>query len=341
MKFKLETILAIFVSAIMFSGTVTAQSSHRASSGHSGDVTVYEHCDFGGKSQTIRPGEYRKMRDAGFGNDSVSSIRVPQGSQVTLYENDDYRGSFAHVDQDIRCFDRQWNDRVSSLSITHAGYSQRGNNRNHHNQYDANVTAGNVSQVMFDGVSLQQVADKQWSMDRNRGASTQFDENRRDRDSVYLENKYTAERVRIDLFANDVTVVDRDGRQQRYDIDRKNAGIGSLVNDARRSPLVSVSASSDNRRIKADCFNFNAYTKGGNASLRFLGKKGLYRFGNRGSAAKICHKGSLTMEIGKTEPGTTVIVEINGNRYTFAAGEKEDQFRNNWYRKSIRLSVGR
>jgi hypothetical protein len=338
MKFKIKTILGIFVSAIMLSGTVTAQSNYRASNGHSGDVTVYEHCDFGGKSQTIRPGEYRKMRDAGFGNDSVSSIRVPQGSQVTLYENDDYRGSFAHVDQDIRCFDRQWNNSVSSLSITDSGYSQRGNDRN---QYDANVTAENVSQVVFDGVSLQQVAAKQWSMDRNRGASTQFDETRRDRDSVYLENKYTTERVRIDLFANDVSVVDRDGRQQRYGIDRKNAGIGSLANDARQTSLVPVSASSDNRRINADCFNFKAYTKGGNASLRFLGKKGLYRFSNRGSAAKICHKGSLTMEIGKTEPGTTVIVEINGNRYTFAAGEKEDQLRNNWYRKSIRLSVGR
>jgi len=345
MKLTLTSTLAILAATITFSGTVAAQSNQRTSIGSYGDVTIYEHCDFGGKSKTLRTGEYRRMRDAGFANDSVSSIRVSRGTEVTIYADDNYRGSFARIDDDIRCFDRQWNDKVSSLSISGNGdrYDDRANdrrrdnnrNRNDGRRNDRNVTAANVTQVVYGGVSLQQVADKQWSMDRSRGASTQFDETRRDRDSVYLENRYTSERVRIDLFANDVTVVDRDGRQQRYSIDRKNAAKSSRPN-----PVANAPSSSDSRRIRGACFDFKAYTQGGNASLRFEGKGDLYRFSNRASTGRICHKGRLNMGIGKTEPGTNVIVEINGNRYTFAAGEKEDEYFNNWYRKSIRLSVG-
>ena len=371
MKFKLTSTLAILAANIVFSGTLAAQSNPRLSNGYSDGVTIYENCDFSGKSQTLRLGEYRRMRDAGFGNDSVSSIRVPRGVEVIIYEDDNYRGSFARIDNDIRCFDRQWNDKVSSLSISDSvnsdrrdddrrsnsdrndrygnqadngrGYdnsndrNRRGNNGQ---QDDPNVTAKNVSQVIFNGISLQQVADKQWSMDRSRGASTQFDETRRDRDSVYLENKYTAERVRIDLFANDVTVVDRNGGQQRYSIERKNASSGSNNNSA-QNPVASAPTSSQNRRIRADCFDFKAYTQGGNASVRFHGKDDLYRFDSKPGSGRICHNGALTMEIGKTVQGTNVIVEINGNRYTFVAGEQEDKYLNNWYRKSIKLVVGK
>jgi hypothetical protein len=366
MKLKLKSTLVVLAASIMFSGTLAAQGNYRGSSGSSGDITLYEDCDFRGKSQTLRPGEYRSMRDAGFGNDSVSSIRVPRGSEVTIYEDDKFRGSYARIDNDIRCFDRQWDDKVSSLSVSDSGYNQGSNNnrrnesdrgrryndqaydnRNGGNQgaynqraNDANVTAKNVSQVVFNGTSLQQVANTQWSMDSNRGAAKQFDETSRDRNSVYLENKYTAERIRIDLYANDVTVISRDGRQQRYSINRKNAAAGP-ANNALPSAVASAPTSSQNRTIKADCFNFKAYTQGGNASLRFHGKKDLYRFSNKASSARICHNGTLTMEIGKTKPGTNVIVEINGNRYTFAAGEKEDKLVNNWYRKSIKLRVGK
>jgi hypothetical protein len=371
MKLKLTSTLAMLAATIVFSGTLAAQSNYRGSNDSSADVTIYADCDFSGKSQTLRPGEYRNMRDAGFDNDSVSSIRVPRGTEVTIYQDDKYRGSFARIDNDIRCFDRQWDDKVSSLSISdfdsrdrrNGGSRNNGDRNDRYNdqaydgrsydnrndrssrgnngqQNNPNVTAKNVSQVIFDGISLQQVADKQWSMDRARGASKQFDETRRNRDSVYLENKFTAERIRIDLFANDVTVVGRDGRQQRYGIDRKNAASGPNNNSAQR-PVASAPTSSQNRRIRANCFDFKAYTKGGNASVRFHGKDNLYRFNNKASTGRICHNGVLTMEIGKTVQGTNVTVEINGNRYTFVAGEKEDKYLNNWYRKSVKLVVGK
>ena len=378
MKLNLPSTLAFFATAIAFSATATAQNDYRqndyrTTSQDVQGVTVYEHCEYRGKSQTLRPDDYASLRAAGFGNDSVSSIRVPQGVEAVLYADDNFRGAYTRVDRDIACFDRQWNDQASSIRVSETRDNNRDNrsdrgqqndrarngqvydnsnrdNRNRDNQNNgrrgndqqnqANVTAQNVAQVVFDGSSLQQVAEQQWTLDSPRGASKQYQEVRRDRDAVYLENKFTAERVRIDLFANDVTLVSRDGRQQRYNIDRKNAALGSS-NDSRPNNAVTTVPSSQNRTIASECFSFKAYTNGGNASLRFHGKDELYRFNQTVSTDRICHNGTLTMEIGKTEPGTDVTVEINGNRYRFSAGEKEDNFLNNWYRKSIKLRVGK
>ena len=354
MKLSLTSTLAILAVTITLSGAVAAQSNSRVYNSYNDGVTIYEHCDFRGKSQTLRTGDYRRMRDAGFDNDSVSSIRVPQGFEVTIYADDKYRGAFARIGDDIKCFDRQWNDKVSSLSVSKVGYrddryderanDRRDRNRDHRDhRNDRNVTASNITRVVFDGISLQQVSDKQWNMKRSRGASRQFDEIRRDRDSVYLENRYTDERVRIDLFANDVTVVERDGRQQRYRIDAKNAARsnGTRPNgNSRPNPVANPPSSSGNRRIRGKCFNFKAYTRGGNGSLRFEGKGDLYRFNKSPKTGRICHKGRLNMGLGKTAPGTNVIVEINGSRYTFGANEKEQEYFNNWYRKTIKLTVG-
>ena len=251
MKFKSTTMLTAIASFAIFAGTVSAQSNYRGSNDSYADgVTIYEHCDFKGKSQTLRPGEYSSLRQTGFGNDSMSSIRVSRGFEAVIYQDDDYRGSYARIDRDISCFDRKWNDEASSISVRDLGYKQsqggrydrssnqtydRGGNgqrydgrdydnrgrddyRRDNSRSSSNVTAKNVSQVIFDGASLQQVAKKRWSYDPRRGNSTQFEEVSRDRDSVYLKNKYTAETIRIDLFANDVTVVSRDGRRQRFNI---------------------------------------------------------------------------------------------------------------------------
>ncbi len=358
MTLKLRSTLAIFASAIAVSGAVHAQKNYQRSIDYG--VTIYEHCDFRGKSQTLKPGEYSSLRGIGFGNDSVSSIRVPRGNEAVIYRDDDFRGSYARIDKDIRCFDKQWNDEASSISVREIDYDNRddgrysrNDNRDYNNngydgrdydnrsrdnrnrggyknrQNQVKVTAKNVSHVVFDGFSLQQVAKNQWSLDRNRGASKQYQEVRRDRDTVYLENQYTAERVRIDLFANDVTFVNRDGRLQRYTINRKNTAIEPNVRGF------------DKRNIRSECFNFKAYTKGGNAGVRFAGKKEFYRFNTKVSTGRICHRGSLVMEIGKTRPDIDAVVVINGNSFRFSAGEKEDRLLNNWYRKNIELNVGR
>lgn len=365
MKFKSTTMLTAIASLAIFSSAVSAQSDYRGSDDRYADgVTIYEDCDFRGKSQTLRPGEYASLRQTGFGNDRVSSIRVPRGIEAVIYRDDDFRGSYARIDRDIACFDRKWNDEASSISVRELGYNQRqddrydrrdngqryegrdydnrgrdSNRRGNNGLTSSSVTAKNVSRVTFDGASLQQVAKKQWSYDRRRGNSTQFDEVGRDRDSVYLKNKYTAETIRIDLFANDVTVVSRDGRRQRFNIDGKNAA--EVHNNRGRRNNQSVT-SSPSRVFSSSCFNYRAYAKNGSGSVRFYtSNPKLVQFDNRPVTGRICHNGGLGMEIGKLDKNIDVVVELDGRPFRFAPQEKESSYLNNWYRKSVQLVVGK
>ncbi len=367
--------VSVGVFAVGLGGNAAAQSDYYNDSRGGYDdrdalVTVYEHCDFRGASRVVEPGDYRSMASIRFGNDQMSSIRVSRGSEVTIYEDDDYRGAYARIDRDISCFDKSWNDKVSSMSVKSDRYSDNlrrgGDNRYDNNRraddrvrnrddrrYGAdrpanqrdrnnNVTAKNVSQVVFGSSVLQQKSKKHWELRDPRGGVSQFKENSRDENSVYLQNNYTAEKVRIDLFANDVTFINRNGRQDRYVITRKQAALASTpAQRPRPAARPEVSNRAPSRRINSECFNFRAYTKGGQGGLRFHGKKDFYRFNKKVQTGRVCHNGSLTMEINKTNPNTEVFVEIEGNRYRFARNEAHDAYKNDWYRKKVRLKVGR
>ena len=359
---NLKTYLTAGIVALNFSISTNglAQSRYQQDryDGNDALVTVYENCNFSGASSSIDVGDYRKMSGIRFGNDKMSSIKVPEGFEVTIYEHEGFRGDYARINRDLTCFDRSWNDTVSSLKISFVGQTpdrnsgldnrprpdfddrrrprdaDRARQGGGSNIPKSNVTGSNVAQVVFGSSVLQQTSKKQWRLSDPRTGVSQFKETRRDGNSVYLQNDYTAERVRIDLFANDVTFSGRDGRAQRYTITRKQAALNSTTQS-------NSNRGSQTSTIRSECFRFRAYTRGGNGGLRFHGKDEFYRFSKKAKTARVCHNGILTMEINKTEPGTEVVVEINNKRYSFARNEKHDALRNNWYRKFVKLKVGK
>jgi len=79
-------------------------------------VTVYEDCNFYGRSFILTPGNYRTYQMK-IGNDQLSSIRVPQGLRVTLYEHDNFTGSSRTITADMNCIEAAWNDRTSSIAV--------------------------------------------------------------------------------------------------------------------------------------------------------------------------------------------------------------------------------
>lgn len=369
MKLKLfaSLVSTLLMSSLVVSAAV-AQGNYRGNEQRNYDrnnsasdyITIYEHCDFRGDSREVLVGSFNRMRSVNFGNDSVSSVKVPRGMELVIYEDDDFRGAYARISQDISCFDRQWNDKVSSLKVS--GYvdgrrnnrnsnnnrdyegrnydnrnrDNRRNNRSNRGRNDTNVNAKNIAKVVFDGKVLQQTGNKSWRMSSSRGGVSQFKEIRRDRDTVLLQNDYTAEKVRIDLFANDVTLVNRNGRQKRYNIQSKEASLNTRPSVSTPAPVVN-----DNRRIRQECFDYRASSRGGEASVRFQTRESLKRFNNQTVTGRVCHKGSLTMEIGKRNTNTDVTIEILGRSFRFAPNEQENELLNNWYRKRVQLSVGR
>lgn len=81
-------------------------------------VTLYDY-DFSGPSKKLAPGKY-DHQDLGIGNNAISSISIPRGLRVTLFEHGAFEGRSMVIRKDAstRLFDRyQFNDITSSVIV--------------------------------------------------------------------------------------------------------------------------------------------------------------------------------------------------------------------------------
>lgn len=88
-----------------------------------GPVTFYEHCDFQGHAVAKGPGRY-DIGQMGIGNDSISSIRIPAGRRVRVYQHAGFQGAWKDFTGDVSClvhhhmgWGRSWNDQISSFEV--------------------------------------------------------------------------------------------------------------------------------------------------------------------------------------------------------------------------------
>ncbi len=81
-------------------------------------ITVYEDKNYRGKRKTFGVGRFNKGSLNPVGNDKISSVRVPAGMRVTLYEHDGYRGKTLTLTQNAPDIHRLgFGDKTSSLSV--------------------------------------------------------------------------------------------------------------------------------------------------------------------------------------------------------------------------------
>merc|ERR1711959_421494 len=94
---------------------------------------VYQHCNFGGYKKVLRHST-NWVRKLGIKNDDLSSIKVPAGKCVVLYQHAHYRGKAWKIcgKKSIKCFvhhkmlgGKTWNDQVSSIKVLSAAASRR------------------------------------------------------------------------------------------------------------------------------------------------------------------------------------------------------------------------
>ena len=79
-------------------------------------VTLFQDCNYQGKSFYLEPGNYRTYQMK-VDNDQLSSFQVPSGLKLTIYENDNFSGSSKTFTSGTACLDNQWNDMASSLVV--------------------------------------------------------------------------------------------------------------------------------------------------------------------------------------------------------------------------------
>jgi hypothetical protein len=83
-------------------------------------VTVYEDANFLGNSASLGVGRY-DLEQLGIANDSLSSLRVPIGMAVTLYEDWDFGGRSMTFAQDAIYVGDDFNDITSSIIVRSGG----------------------------------------------------------------------------------------------------------------------------------------------------------------------------------------------------------------------------
>ncbi|MFK7853644.1 MAG: hypothetical protein AB8B79_06000 [Granulosicoccus sp.] len=84
-------------------------------------ITAYTECNYQGRAINLAEGEFTasKLRGLGLENNSISSLRVSEGFQVELFENDFFLGSSGTLRQNDECLiDDRFNDTISSLVVS-------------------------------------------------------------------------------------------------------------------------------------------------------------------------------------------------------------------------------
>jgi hypothetical protein len=83
-------------------------------------VTLFQHCSYNGWQIDLAPGDYNltQLRALGAVNDDASSLQVPPGYEVVLFEHDNFGGTSVRVTSDTSCLvGNGFNDRLSSMRI--------------------------------------------------------------------------------------------------------------------------------------------------------------------------------------------------------------------------------
>ena len=81
-------------------------------------VVIYTDGDYKGQSASLLPGTYSTMAQAGFPNKALSSLTVPAGYRVVIYEQENFKGkSYTITASKNKFYMSGWNDKASSIAV--------------------------------------------------------------------------------------------------------------------------------------------------------------------------------------------------------------------------------
>lgn len=131
-------------------------------------ATLFKDCKYRGQSRVLYPGRY-SLDQVGFRGSSLSSIRIPRGLKVVLY--DGYQpgtGEKVRFTGDVECLGGGWNDRARSVVIEYdntggnAGYNNNSYNNNNYNNsrptypvYPSYGGAGGAQVLVYEDCSFR------------------------------------------------------------------------------------------------------------------------------------------------------------------------------------------
>ncbi|MBM3415617.1 MAG: beta/gamma crystallin family protein [Bacteroidetes bacterium] len=74
--------------------------------------------NYKGQSAAVLPGTYSNMAMLGFPDNALSSLQVPAGYRVVLYENENFGGkNYTITGSKNRFYLSGWSDKTSSIAV--------------------------------------------------------------------------------------------------------------------------------------------------------------------------------------------------------------------------------
>lgn len=80
-------------------------------------VVVYTDHDFNGQRNLLHCGRFH-VNELGVDKNMISSIRVPEGWTITVYEDDNFRGAKKVYNSSERCVSEFWKHKISSVYVS-------------------------------------------------------------------------------------------------------------------------------------------------------------------------------------------------------------------------------
>ncbi len=123
-RYKLKTVLGLinlFVITFIMAPSVFAAHNNgngwQQSNWDDQHVIVFRDCGYSGPSKSVPVGDYSLLKDIGIDQNAISSIIVPEGLAVEIFQRRKYRGHWYRINQNQICLKGNWNDRIGSMRV--------------------------------------------------------------------------------------------------------------------------------------------------------------------------------------------------------------------------------
>jgi len=118
-KFKL--VVFFLVAAIVAPNSVLADhqngNSWRHTNWDSQHVILFRDCGYSGPSKAIPEGDYALLRDIGVPQKAISSVIIPAGLALEVFQRAKFGGHWYRLNQNQVCLKGNWNDSIGSVRV--------------------------------------------------------------------------------------------------------------------------------------------------------------------------------------------------------------------------------
>ena len=341
-------------------------------------VIVFSECGYAGRSKGLPVGDYDALRKVGVEHNAISSMIIPEGLAVEVFQLRRFGGHWYRLNQNQICLKGNWDNRIGSLRVVEDdprnsfGYSER---------YTEDSSRGNCHPFTFraiEGDAAIRFVDQTNKMTPVR-AGRAVEGELCDQDQVRVEMAKKDRRTgavltvantdyefkpwaqyddfRGNLYRKYVTIDLPWSKRDRRNIEYGKNGWGDTPGFGRRFSsgvesgenwgnnyqgkwYETVAKKKKNNNQGDDCTAFVALGNHPDTGVRFLvGEHKFHLIGSGRIDRYLCHTGQVTVEIAKKRKEAQVVLNIGGNTYEFRGGDSGDRYQNDWYRKYYKINV--